>query len=222
MGRQRVNRLIYRIRLLINRSAFTTNCIWDVRKQKTSCFWLLYLLASPIVKAQESPTNITDPWRVTIEKAGDYAQFVPNAVSLITVCAKRDRTGLLQWGKSTGMDIAATLLLKYAIDKPRPSGSEDGHAFPSGHTSFAFQGASFLQRRYGWKLGVPAYGLAAFVGFSRVAGAHRRHDVWDVIGGAMVGIASTYFFTTPYIKEHVVLRFRGGHRACSLEIVYKL
>ncbi|HDZ06414.1 phosphatase PAP2 family protein, partial [Maribacter sp.] len=106
-------------------------------------------------------------------------------------------------------------------NKPRPEGRTDGHAFPSGHTSFAFQGASFLQRRYGWKYGVPAYLVAGYVGFSRLEGLNDRHDGWDILAGAVVGIGSTYLFITPYMEEHFELSFKSGQNSYALGIVYK-
>ncbi len=157
----------------------------------------------------------------TIERAGDFAQFAPTAVSLITVLAKGDKEGFWQLGKSMSANLTATWILKYAINKPRPEGRTDGHAFPSGHTSFAFQGASFLQRRYGWKYGIPAYAVAGFVAYSRVEGLNDRHDGWDVLGGALVGIGSTYLFTTPYAQEHFELSFQSGDGSYALGLVYK-
>lgn len=58
----------------------------------------------------------------------------------------------------------------------------------------AFSGASFLQKRYGWEYGLPAYAAAGFVGWSRVNS--DEHDTADVVAGATISILSTYFFTT--------------------------
>ena len=156
-----------------------------------------------------------------IEQIGDYAQFAPTAISLITVLAKKDKSGLWQLGKSLGTNLTATWLLKYAINKPRPEGRTDGYAFPSGHTSFAFQGASFLQRRYGLKYGIPAYAVASFVAYSRLEGLNDRHDGWDILAGAAVGIGSTYVFTTPYMEEHFELSFESGDGSYALGVIYK-
>ena len=82
-----------------------------------------------------------------------------------------------------------------AIDKERPNNGNND-SFPSGHTSTAFQGAAFIQKRYGWKYGAPAYVAASFVGYSRVEA--DKHHLEDVIAGAAIGILSSYYFTTPY------------------------
>lgn len=165
--------------------------------------------------------QIDDATERSIEHIGDYAQFAPNAFSLIMVIAKEDKKGFWQLSQSVSANLAATWVLKYAINKPRPEGRTDGHAFPSGHTSFAFQGASFLQRRYGWKYGLPAYAVSCYVAYSRLEGYNDRHDGWDILAGAVVGIGSTYLFTTPYMEDHFELSFESGDGSYALGMVYK-
>ena len=106
-----------------------------------------------------------------------------------------DDEGSKQFYYSFASTIAATYALKTAIHKNRPDGSDDD-AFPSGHTSMAFQGAAFMQRRYGWTYGAPAYVLATYVGYSRVNNDH--HDSGDVLAGALIGIAASYWFAEPF------------------------
>jgi membrane-associated phospholipid phosphatase len=45
-------------------------------------------------------------------------------------------------------NVIATQALKHTVHKNRPDDS-DNDAFPSGHTSMAFQSAGFLHKRYG-------------------------------------------------------------------------
>jgi membrane-associated phospholipid phosphatase len=66
----------------------------------------------------------------------------------------------------------------------------------------AFSGATFLQRRYGWKLGVPAYAVSTYVAWGRVYS--KRHDVWDVLAGAAIGVGSALVFTRPFAEKHNV------------------
>ena len=167
----------------------------------------------------ESPAEIKA--ETTLEQVGDVAQFVPAALSVIVIIAHRDTEGFWQFTKSMAVNLGATYILKYAINKRRPDGATDGHAFPSGHTSAAFQGASFVQKRYGWEYGIPAYVVAGFVGYSRVEGLHDRHDWYDVISGAVVGIASSYLFTTPYQNDHYKLTFSSGNGDYLIGINYK-
>lgn len=54
-----------------------------------------------------------------------------------------------------------TLGVKFAARRERPDGSNK-RSFPSGHASGTFATATVLQRRYGWKVGVPAYVVAGY------------------------------------------------------------
>jgi membrane-associated phospholipid phosphatase len=59
----------------------------------------------------------------------------------------------------------------------------------------AFQGATFIGRRYGWRLGAPCYLAAAFVGWSRIEAESDKHDAIDVFAGAAIGFLVSYCFT---------------------------
>ena len=81
----------------------------------------------------------------------------------------------------------------------RPDGS-DLHSFPSGHTAVSFATAAYLQRRYGWVYGGPAYALACYVGWGRCYS--KKHYWYDVLAGAAIGAGSAYIFTRPFAKKH--------------------
>ncbi|HEY8518554.1 MAG TPA: phosphatase PAP2 family protein [Gammaproteobacteria bacterium] len=123
------------------------------------------------------------------ESAGDVLRIALPAAAFALTVKRDDREGRRQFYKSFGANVGATLLLKAAVDKDRPDGSDDD-AFPSGHASMAFQGAAFMHRRYGWRPAVPAYVLAAYTAWSRVDA--DEHDEADVLAGAALGIASSF------------------------------
>lgn len=139
-----------------------------------------------------------------IENTGDAMVIGLPVSALATTLILKDREGSWQMTKSLLLNQAVTLTAKVLINKERPLQGGD-YAFPSGHTSTAFQGASFFHRRYGFKYAIPAYVLAGFTGYSRWNA--QRHDGWDILAGAIVGIGSTYFFTTPYQEERMELTF---------------
>ncbi len=77
-----------------------------------------------------------------------------------------------------------TQAIKFGTQRTRPDGTR--LSFPSGHTSSSFATANVLQAELGWKAGVPAYAVAAWVAASRVQ--MDRHFLSDVIAGATVGL----------------------------------
>lgn len=131
------------------------------------------------------------------EKAGDILQILIPATAYGATFYLKDKKGRKQFYKSIFVNIGITYGLKLAVNKKRPEG-HGKYSFPSGHTSAAFQGAAFIQKRYGWKYGIPAYIGATYAGWSRVEGESDKHDATDVLAGAAIGILSSYYFTTPY------------------------
>lgn len=137
--------------------------------------------------------------RKAVRKSGDVLVFITPVAALTTILATQDWQGLKQ-GVFTGITtLGVTYALKYIVKKDRPDHS-DNHSFPSMHTSVSFAGAAFIQRRYGWKWGIPAYAISTYVGWSRVYG--KKHDWWDVAAGAAIGAGSAYIFTRPFAKKH--------------------
>ncbi|MDO6737236.1 phosphatase PAP2 family protein [Wenyingzhuangia sp. 2_MG-2023] len=128
----------------------------------------------------------------TIETIGDVALYASPAIVLSVSLIEKDKKGLIIYAKGAALNAAVTLVLKEIVKKERPNG-EDFKSFPSGHTSGTFQGAAFLQKRYGWKYGIPAYALATYTGFSRIHA--KKHFVEDVAVGAVIGILSSSIFT---------------------------
>ncbi len=151
-------------------------------KQTSFIFFVLLFFN---VHAQRSPVQLT----------GDILQIGLPVVALASTCYyPSDDKPDWQFVKSFATAMLITHGLKHIINKERPDGGN--YSFPSGHTTSAFSAATFLHIRYGWKVGVPALALASFVGYSRIYA--RRHDVWDVMAGAGVGIGSALLFTKPF------------------------
>ena len=113
-----------------------------------------------------------------------------------------------------------TYTLKELTHKKRPEGRHRYDAFPSGHTSSAFAGAAFIQKRYGWKYGKFMYLLASGVGVSRMEGPDGYHDFWDVLAGAAVGIGSVYLFTTRQNKSNIEVSFSSNEQARLISFKY--
>ena len=165
---------------------------------------LLFILFSVVLESFSQS-------RKGVDVSTDIAMFAPAAVGAGCALLKKDNKGLLQLGESLALQVAVSYALKYTIDKERPDGS-DNHSFPSNHTGFAFAGATFLQQRYGWRLGLPAYLVGGYVAWGRIYS--KRHEVWDVLAGAAVGAGSALLLTTPFATRNelvvVPLAIDGG------------
>ncbi|MFQ6608042.1 MAG: phosphatase PAP2 family protein [Fidelibacterota bacterium] len=83
-----------------------------------------------------------------------------------------------------GTTGAVTSLLKWAVGRERPNGS-DHKSFPSGHTSASFALAAALDELYGQPVGWLTYLIATAVGAQRIHG--DKHWLTDVIAGAALG-----------------------------------
>ena len=154
-----------------------------------------------------------------VEKSTTVLCLVPSATAAVNTLARHDRRGLLQLALSSATCIAVNYGLEAAITKKRPDGTGQ-HAFPSTHTAAAFNGATFLARRYGWQWGVPAYTIAAYVGWGRVHA--DKHDWWDVLGGAAIGTGTALIFARPFAAKNADITFSpiigGGKYGLSAAI----
>ncbi|PAF54462.1 hypothetical protein BKH42_00695 [Helicobacter sp. 13S00482-2] len=148
--------------------------------------------------------------RGAFEIYGDIFQFLPVMAAVYTLTQK-DYQGLGELAIGSGSVLAATFAMKYSFvgisrNHPnwakisqRPDDLDSYEGFPSGHTSFAFSAAGFMQRRYGWKWGVPTTVLATLVGISRITS--KRHTITQTIAGAILGYGVSYLVTSKLDKN---------------------
>ena len=88
------------------------------------------------------------------------------------------------------LTAGVTRLLKHTVRRTRPDGVGSSRtSFPSGHTSGTFASATVLSQHYGWKVGLPAFGLASYAAAARVA--NNSHFLSDVVFGAVIGMAAS-------------------------------
>ena len=118
---------------------------------------------------------------------------------------------------ATVVNVGATYILKYAVNRPRPyetypdiigKSDQGSPSFPSGHTSGAFATATSLSLAYPkWYIIAPSYLWAGTVGYSRIhLGVHYPSDV---LGGMILGSGSAWFtykinkwLNSNYEKKH--------------------
>ena len=136
-------------------------------------------------------TNTTNPVGI----AGDLGQIGVPLYALHLTHINNDVKGRTQFYKSLITTSFSTHLLKAITKKRRPDNTND-KSFPSGHTSSAFQGATFIHKRYGLENAYLPYLISIFVGYSRV---HvKKHDWEDVIAGAFLGGINSWLLSSNY------------------------
>lgn len=150
-------------------------------------------------------------------KIDDYFQYIPiiemYAADALGVKSKN------HWFDQSKYLLISNLIssgithgLKRGINKTRPDGSP--HAFPSGHTSFAFTNATVLFNEFKSSSPILAYSGYAFAtttGTFRVL--NNKHWISDVLVGAGIGILVTelvYYFEplknfNPFKKDRDII-----------------
>jgi membrane-associated phospholipid phosphatase len=189
--------------LLINNFAFAQVDTCDCHKNRPFIFPLALTAygalsignggfpSSEYVKKQR---NLNFPtFRTHID---DYLIYVPSALPFALEAAgiksrhnMKDKIAL--YTISMAMNIAVMNTLKYTVRTLRPDGSTN-NSFPSGHTAFAFGGAQFLHKEYGYKspwYSILGYGTAATSGSLRIL--NNRHWFSDVVVGAGLAMLCT-------------------------------
>lgn len=158
--------------------------------------------SSGVVSALEPGQVIGGP---LVQMGGAFATYAigrwSNSPTVANVGADLVRAQVLTQGIVQG--------IKFTAGRTRPDGTS--RSFPSGHSASAFATGTVLQRHFGWKVGIPAYGLATYVAASRLS--QNRHYLSDVIFGAALGILAGRQVTVPIGRTRFALTpqaVRGG------------
>jgi membrane-associated phospholipid phosphatase len=173
---------------------------------KISFLLRIFLQALPIALAFIASPASAHP-QTSTEKSWDqtsnWLQLVPFAAGAGVAAYNDDWEGGKQLLRTSIAGELATDALKYSFRRTswntRPNGEH--YSFPSGHTSFACSGAALLGERYGWQYGVPAFAVAATVGYARVEAA--KHHVRDVVAGCALSYGVSTFFVTGLGEENI-------------------
>jgi len=148
----------------------------------------LWLLAATVAWAQDKPYHGDGP--------DDVLEHMPMAAVFVLKTAGVESQSdwkqlLVGAGLSYAITAGATYTLKHTIHERRPDGT-DNRSMPSGHSAFAFSGATVLHKEYGhispW-ISVAGYTVATATAIDRVC--RNRHHWYDVLAGAGVGVLST-------------------------------
>ncbi|MBW8183493.1 phosphatase PAP2 family protein [Shewanella nanhaiensis] len=153
----------------------------------------------------------------TISDVGDWMQLLLPAAGFAGSLWIDDTEGAWQLAKGATTTAVATHSLKFAFGRLRPDGTSY-NSFPSGHTSAAFSGAAYIHHRYGNTWGIPAYGLASFVGASRVWA--NRHYLDDVMAGGSIAVLSSLYWTNSYHHSDLMVVPTLGRDSVGIALTY--
>jgi membrane-associated phospholipid phosphatase len=128
-------------------------------------------------------------------KIDDYTQYVPIVELLAAdLCYSKPKNEVFQQVKNLAIAQFFTgvivISLKAITNSTRPDGTP--WSFPSGHTSYAFTGATALYLEYkdtNKFLAYSGFGFSTATGMLRVI--NNRHWISDVLMGAGVGMLTT-------------------------------
>jgi hypothetical protein len=82
-----------------------------------------------------------------------------------------------------------TSVLKVTFREARPNSPDgrDKKSMPSGHATTAFAFAGIVGAEHEWYFAVPAYAMAAIVGYARIN--DNKHYLHDVVAGGTIGLS---------------------------------
>ena len=171
--------------------------------KNTFSFWNVAILGtaaggSLILSQTDADEDIQDSLSGSLGGFADIGNIAGNGLTLagITITSYlygevSDNEKFLETSKALieAQIITAVMTggLKLAVGRERPdgSGSRINSSFPSGHVSGSFAMASVFDSMYGYKVGIPLYTFAGFVGLSRIS--DNKHFLSDVLFGAALG-----------------------------------
>lgn len=134
-------------------------------------------------------------WGGDLGNHGHYSDLgaitLVGAAALVGVLSPGDSRNGWDEAWTIGETMAAASVTAYGYSKIG-GGSEGGHGRGSYHSTYAFAASELLQRNSGLAYGLPAFGLAGFTAYARVAEGHRSPS--DVLAGAAIGTLSAGVF----------------------------
>lgn len=119
--------------------------------------------------------------------------------------------------RAQALNAVVTRGLKFVAGRRRPSGGHE--SMPSGHASASFATAAVLHSHYGPEVGIPAYAVAGFIGWTRVR--DNAHWLTDVIVGSAIGtVVGRTIARDHREREWTVIPAVGRHQV-AIHVVHR-
>ena len=163
-----------------------------------------YLIAWVTVALLGLHTAIPAAAKNTNVMVTDILDGVVPFTGLAVAYFKDDTEGQKQWLRNISVNQCLTWTLWPIFNETslgkRPNG-DPRNSFPSGHVALAMSGATFLDQRYGWRWGAPAYAASAYIAYVRVD--ENKHHWRDVIASGVLSYGVAMLFVTPKNATHL-------------------
>lgn len=159
------------------------------------------------------PALADDRWT----EAGEVLLYALPLTAATATFSLNDPQGRTQLLIAHGVTFTASSVLAGLTSKERPDGS-DNLSFPSNGTASAFTSAAFMQRRYGWDVGLPAYLAASYVGWSQVYS--ERHYASDVVAGAALAWGVNQWLVEPGSASQFALMPTSGGMVLAFDVKF--
>lgn len=180
--------------------------------------WLSAVLLLPALYAPRAAAQV-ESWQINVT---DVITGVVPLGALALTYAKDDAAGRRQYLWSMGTSLVIVNGARLAFNQHEWGERPNGHpyGFPSGHLAFLGAGAAFLQDRYGWKWGVPAWAGTAYMAWVRVEDDH--HHWRDILVATAVVVGASQYFVTPFPDTTVTPLFGiGDADTAGLQLEYR-
>jgi membrane-associated phospholipid phosphatase len=171
--------------------------------------WAVLILAG--VSLFSLPSLADDGWT----RAGDALLYALPLTAATATYSLDDPDGRKQLISAYGVTLSISAVLTGLVDRERPDGSDD-LSFPSFSAASAFTSAAFMQRRYGWDVGIPAYLAASYASWSRVY-SDQNHAT-DVVAGAALAWGVNRWLVEPGSPSQFALFPTTGGMALAFEV----
>lgn len=148
-------------------------------------------------------------------QAGDVLLYALPLTAATATYTLDDPDGRSQLVMAYGITLSGGYVLKGLVERERPDGT-DALSFPSLGTASAFTSAGFIQRRYGWDAGLPAYLAASYVGWSRVYS--DQHHPSDALAGAALAWGVNQWLVEPGSASQFAVVPAEGGMALAFEV----
>lgn len=157
-------------------------------------------------------------WKNEIIRLGDIVTIIVPTLALAKTIYENDNRGIPYYLGNFIVVNLGTAGIQNIVHEKKPNG-KSMKSFPSGHTSAAFSGATYVNFRYSFHEAKWLYLMATFAAFSRVY--VRNHYTHDVLASAVFSFLSSYLIVKNKSKDKIyTVNYEPNNKNLSIKFSY--